>query len=44
MSDRMKSLIQPCGCNKPYVMASSGYTLCLECGCQYPTVVGENNE
>jgi len=39
----MKTKKKPCKCNQPYEMASSGYTLCLKCGCQYPTV-GEKND
>ena len=34
----MKTKKKPCKCNEPYEMASSGYTLCLNCGCQYPTL------
>ena len=38
----MKTLKKPCKCNKPYDFTATGYTLCLKCGCQYPTpTVGE---
>jgi hypothetical protein len=40
----MKKLKEPCKCNKPYDMASSGYTLCLKCGDQYPTPKGDEEE
>ena len=35
--DSMKKIKKPCKCNKPYELKESGYTLCLKCGCQYPT-------
>ena len=40
----MKTKKIPCKCNQPYEMASSGYTLCLNCGCQYPTPIIEGDE
>ena len=40
----MKTKRKPCKCNEPYEMASSGYTLCLKCGCQYPTPIIEGDE
>ena len=40
----MKTKKKPCKCNEPYEMASSGYTLCLKCGCHYPTPIIEGDE
>jgi hypothetical protein len=40
----MKTLKEPCKCKQPYDMGSSGYTLCLKCGCQYLTPKGDGKE
>jgi hypothetical protein len=40
----MKKIKKPCKCNQPYELKESGYTLCLKCGCQYPTVEETGNK
>jgi hypothetical protein len=32
----VKTLTEPCGCNKPYQLQATNYVLCLDCGSQYP--------
>ena len=42
--DSMKKIKKPCKCNKPYDFTATGYTLCLKCGCQYPTPIVDEEE